>query len=339
MSGETEPSTGSGAERTNTADLTMVALAHRPTGVAVTPDGSRVYLTVLDLHPDGLDFGGVTVVETATDTVTATLDLGRNPRGIAISPDGGRVYVPSVDPLRGESVLNTIDTATDTVVARVVLGRHTTPPTGVALSPDGALAYVVTVPGPGRSSGALHVVDTATGTVADRIAVGLDPFGITVTPDGRRAYVSISGDDGVEVDLSTRTVTRRLGFPFSSEFRTAVTADGARAYVVRTDNTDVFAVDLATLQAAGSAETTGLTTDVAMAPDGRRAYVTQRQGESAAQNLIAIDTATDRVAESPVRWSGDASALAIAPDGTRAYVADHHADQLVVIPLPLPPQP
>ena len=57
-----------------------------PDGVAVTPDGTKVYVT---------NYGSntVSVIDTATNTVTATVTVGTNPRGVAVSPDGKKVYV------------------------------------------------------------------------------------------------------------------------------------------------------------------------------------------------------------------------------------------------------
>ncbi|MDJ0106300.1 beta-propeller fold lactonase family protein, partial [Rhodococcus erythropolis] len=55
-------------------------------GVAITPDGGRIYVTNL-----GSD--SVSVIETATNTVAATVPVGASPAGVAITPDGGHAYV------------------------------------------------------------------------------------------------------------------------------------------------------------------------------------------------------------------------------------------------------
>jgi len=55
--------------------------------------------------------GTVSVVETANDTVVATVRVGDVPYGIAAGPHGTRVYVAS------DASLGVVDTASNTLVA------------------------------------------------------------------------------------------------------------------------------------------------------------------------------------------------------------------------------
>src|SRR5262249_56186745 len=56
-----------------------------PLGVAVTPDGSGVYVT-------NFQDNTVSVIATASNTVTATIPLGNNPFGVAVTPGGRTGY-------------------------------------------------------------------------------------------------------------------------------------------------------------------------------------------------------------------------------------------------------
>ena len=53
-------------------------------GVAVTPNGSKVYVA-----NNGDDT--VSVISTATDTVTTIIPVGVEPTGLAVTPDGNKV--------------------------------------------------------------------------------------------------------------------------------------------------------------------------------------------------------------------------------------------------------
>src|SRR5215469_16917540 len=65
--------------------------------------------------------GTVSVIDTATNTVVATVPVGSDPNGVAITPDGTRTYVTG-------SPTSVIDTSTNTVVATVPVGGN---PSGV----------------------------------------------------------------------------------------------------------------------------------------------------------------------------------------------------------------
>ncbi len=57
----------------------------------------------------------VSVVDTATNTVVTTINVGNEPGGTAVSPDGNRVYVAN----RASNTISVIDTTTNTVIATI----------------------------------------------------------------------------------------------------------------------------------------------------------------------------------------------------------------------------
>ena len=90
---------------TNTVTAT-VPVGHSPEGVAVSPDGTKVYVTsrLFSYVPGGwgdddieietlVETGIVSVIDTATNNVTASVNVGVGPQGVAVSPDGTKVYV------------------------------------------------------------------------------------------------------------------------------------------------------------------------------------------------------------------------------------------------------
>jgi YVTN family beta-propeller protein len=74
--------------------------------VAVNPAGTSVYVANRGSNT-------ISVIETATNTVVATVSVGANPFGVAVTPDGTRVYVAH----RSSNNVSVIDTASNTVVA------------------------------------------------------------------------------------------------------------------------------------------------------------------------------------------------------------------------------
>jgi YVTN family beta-propeller protein len=137
--------------------------------VAVTPDGSKVYVT-----NEGLP-GTVSVIDTTTNMVTATIPVGLFPFGVALSPDGSKVYVTNQGVVGGNNV-SVIDTTTNRVNASITLVGN---PFGVAVTPDGSKVYVTTEP-----SG-VSVIDTATNAVTATLGIGSGDtaaFGVFIQP-------------------------------------------------------------------------------------------------------------------------------------------------------------
>ena len=62
-----------------------------------------------------------------------------------------------------------------------------------------------------EGSNTVSVIATATNTVAATIAVGTDPFGVAVSPDGSTVYVANAGSNTVSViATATNTVTATI---------------------------------------------------------------------------------------------------------------------------------
>ena len=76
---------------------TEVPLTGYPDAIAVSPDGSVVY--VADGGTTNAPGTTVDVISTATDKVIDTITVGRDPTGIAVSPDGSQLFVSTGDGL------------------------------------------------------------------------------------------------------------------------------------------------------------------------------------------------------------------------------------------------
>src|SRR5439155_18587743 len=92
----------------------------------------------------------IKVIDTATDTVVATIPVDTAVGGVAVNPVGSRVYVTPYS-------TKVIDTATNTVITTIPNLGTTFSPT---VSPDGTRLYVLNYTG----AYLLQVIDTATNT-------------------------------------------------------------------------------------------------------------------------------------------------------------------------------
>ncbi|WP_164874153.1 beta-propeller fold lactonase family protein [Rhodococcus spongiicola] len=175
----------------------------------ITPDSARVY--ALDNSDDVLD-----VIDTSTNRVTTTIDVGWFPGEVDITPDGTQVYVVS----QLDDSVSVIDTATNTVSTTIAIegGRD------LAITPDGTRAYVASA-----VNETVSVIDTATNTVIATIDVADDPYWVAITPDGGLVRVTHYYDDTVSViDTATNTLTDAV--PVFPPYNGEITPDGTRAY-------------------------------------------------------------------------------------------------------------
>ena len=141
----------------------------------------------------------VSVINTATNAVVATIAVGNQPYGVSNSPDGSRVYVTNF----GSDNVSVINTATNTVMANIPVGYNSF---GVSTSPDGSRVYVAN---PG--SNYLSVINTATNTVVATIAVGNFPIGVSTSPDGSRVYVANYQSHNVSVINTATNAVANIG--------------------------------------------------------------------------------------------------------------------------------
>jgi YVTN family beta-propeller protein len=184
----------------------------KPAGLAVTPDGNRIYVAKSDAAQ-------VAVQDAATLAVVTTVPVGSTPWGLALSPDGARVYVAN----RGANSVSIIDTASNTVIGSVPVGSQ---PRAVAVNPSGTKAYVANT-----TAGTVSVIDTASNAVVATVSVGSQPHWLAATPDGRRIYVSNSGSGTVSVIATdTDTVVQTVAVGGTPEGVVAL-PDGSEVWV------------------------------------------------------------------------------------------------------------
>jgi YVTN family beta-propeller protein len=196
---------------------TLIHVGINPENLAVTPDGSQVW--VADSGPQtGLpSLGQISVISTASDTVTSTLNLRADPRRIAFSPSGATAYVTS-----GEG-LYVINTATLQVVT-VIHGLGN--PEDVVVSPDGNTVYVTNT-----VQGVVDVISAAANHVTGTIQVGQLPWQLALSSNGGTLYVADGDSNGISViNTASDTVTNTISDP-GDPVSVTLTPDGSELWV------------------------------------------------------------------------------------------------------------
>lgn len=260
-----------------------------PPDVAITPDGKTAY--VANQNP-----AEIIPIDVATNTREGGIALGGGEaEEIAITPDGRFAFVIEAFPNRVDKV----DLSTGTVVATIPLSEV---PGGIAVAPNGNTAYV-SVQG---SPGSVLPIDVATATTGSPIEVGTGPTAVSVTPDGNAVYVLNSDDATISrIDAGTQTVTATITGTHGE--RLVITPDGSKAYAL--DSSELTPVNLTTGVAGATKFPSGFVRDIAILPDGSRAYLTANDGGS----LIPVVVANDEE-ELPFLAHPAPNAIAIVPN-------------------------
>lgn len=110
------------------ASIKHIPVGPKPEAVEVTPDGKEVWVG----HNDD---GGISVIDTATNTVAQVFTVAQMPIRIKFTPDGARALIS--DPKAGEFIV--LDAQTRAVIKRVPMDGA---PVGILVSPDGKRAYI-----------------------------------------------------------------------------------------------------------------------------------------------------------------------------------------------------
>jgi len=134
----------------------------------------------------------VSVIDLATNTMSATIPVGTAPRGAAVTPACTKVYVAN----SGSNDVSVIDTSARSVIATVPIPSlpvgppGPSSPFGIAVNPAGTRVYVAST-----SSGFVTVIDASTDTVLGSAISGTGSLGVAVHPSGDLVYVTNSGDE------------------------------------------------------------------------------------------------------------------------------------------------
>ena len=137
-----------------------LSVGNTPIALAANPKRDEVY--VVNSMP-GQPAGSVSVIDTAKNSVVATIPVHRNPSYISVDSTGQRAFVANT----GSNTVSVLDLATRKVIDTVATGEK---PTMALISPDGRTLVVTN-----RGSGSISVYASNIPPLAGAIGVGTTP--------------------------------------------------------------------------------------------------------------------------------------------------------------------
>jgi YVTN family beta-propeller protein len=171
-----------------------------PHGVALAPDGSRVYITDESLST-------VDVVDAGTLRVVNRIRLSGRPNNLAVSNNGRYIYVAIAE---APGAVDVIDVAAGANIKSIKVqgALH-----NIYVTPDGKFAVAGSIP-----SKTLSVIDTATNTVSwtSTLSAGIRPMTFTTNPDGstKQIILQLSDYHGIAaVDFASHQEVKRIPLP------------------------------------------------------------------------------------------------------------------------------
>lgn len=256
----------------------------------------------------------VSVIDTATNTVVATVGVGDYPHAVAVNPAGTRVYVANTN----ANTVSVIETASNTLVATVGVGAT---PYGIAVNPTGTHVYVANA-----GDDNVSVIDAAINNVVATVPVGSFPQGVAINPAGTYVYVTNEFSNSVSViDTVTNVVVATVGVG-SHPYGIAIDPAGTHVYIGNILSNSVSVIDTATNTVVANVPGVNYPYGLAINPVGTRLYVANHQSNT----LSVIDTTTNSVlATVPV--GTNPYGVAVNPAGTHVYVANTNGNTVSVI--------
>jgi YVTN family beta-propeller protein len=261
--------------------------------LAITPDGKTAY--VADSNTDQ-----VVPIDLATNTAGTPIDVGAGPFAVAITPDGTRAYVTN----QFDGSVTPIDLTTNTALTPIPVGSF---PQGIAITPDGTRAYVANLGG----GGSVSVIDLGSGTVIATLTGLTSVVGVAVTPDGSTVYASEGGGDTVPIPVATNVPGTAIAGGAGNAI--AITPDGTRAFTADDSGGSSVPIDLAAASAGTPIPVGDFPQDIAIAPDGSKAYVTTPVFQAVDGVLVPVDLTTN-VAASGIDVGEEPNGVAIVPN-------------------------
>jgi YVTN family beta-propeller protein len=300
---------------------------------AVSTPAGRLFVT-------NENSGDLSVIDTASRRLVATIPLGKRPRGIKISPDRTTLYValsgsPLAPPGTDESKLPPPDRTADGIgivdlrslrLQRVLSAGSD--PEQLAISQDGRWLFVAN-----EDASQASVIEVSDGRVVGTIPVGAEPEGVDLRPDGKVVYVTSEQNNQVSVidAVSPKLITSFAAGPRPRS--TGFLPDSSRAYISAENGAAVIVVDALAHRVIDTIHLPGgdlvRPMGVVASADGKQVFVSTGRGKSVA----IIETSTNKMVGS-VEVGERPWGIAATPDGNMVFTANGPSNDVSFVDVP-----
>jgi uncharacterized repeat protein (TIGR01451 family) len=173
------------------------------------------------------------------------------------------------------------------------------------------------------SQDGVTVIDVSTNTVVNTVATGALAQTITISPDGRRAYLANTNNTITVLDTVLATDPSKNGLvatislgPNSRAYGLAVSPDGKALYAADELGNNLLIIDPILNQVTGMVPVPQ-SWSLAVSPDGSTVYVGPQGGTS----LAKVNVSTQAVTQLPLPFSlTSARMLLVSSDGSKVYI-------------------
>ncbi len=285
-----------------------IKLGERIHGVAVQPDGKRLFVTVESDHT-------LRIIDTATQQTIGTVKVSGRPNQVAVTPDGRYVAVP----IRDGDKVDIVDVTKQQVVKSLPIKEPHN-----ALNIGSNRYFFVSSMG----SHEINVIDLEKMDYSAVIPVGGRPRPYAVSADTKTMYVAVADLHGfMVVDVPDKKVLQKVEMPAehatphplqyeTADTRThglALTPDGSELWVSSLLDDCVYVYDVKAGKIVGKVPTGAGPNWLAFTPDGKILSVSNADSDDV--SIINVKTRTEitriKVGKVPKRLT-----FALAPAGS-----------------------
>jgi len=281
-------------------------LTNQPYTVTINAAGTKVYVT-------NSNSTTVTIIDTASNTVSGVIDGFDGPSGFAIVPgcNSTTAYVNNYGGPEGLQsgnghTVNVVNLSTNSIIGSPI--DVALAPASLAITPDGAYVYVACYVDGNTGTGVVSVIRASDNTVIATIPGFSGPFQIAITPNGCYAYVTNFGSNNFE-------------------------PVGNTVSVISIKTNEIIATIPVGTQPSG----------LAITPDGNYVYISNYNTLYLGPNFSdltpgqgtvnIIDTCTNKVICPTIVVGSSPANIAITPNGAFAYVSNYASNNVSVIDI------